>query len=117
MTNTQLKNILLETQPNCPCCGCKMIVNIPPSMQHGISHAAVLITRNNRKELICYGCHRVFLKKKELARLPFLLRTKKKIDNACGIFSFFRFLKIRWNQFVYFKIRGGKPTTKMPSWL
>lgn len=67
--------------------------------------------------LICYQCHRIQCKREDIARLPLLKRWKKKVDLATGIFTALRKLRSTWNQIWYFKVRGGKPTTRIPLWM
>jgi hypothetical protein len=111
MNKTELKLKLLETFPACVECGAKLKVSIPSV--HGQTNEAIV--RNN--VLICYQCHRIHLKREEIERLPFLKRWKKKIDLATGIFTVWRRFRISCNQFYYFKIKKGKPTSRLPIWL
>lgn len=110
MKTKERKEFLLETTPNCPRCGCKMIIANPTSQgRSAISHAAVLYYGS----LICFGCKRVEDKQVELNRLPFLIRWRIKIDKATDFFTFLRHVKRFINDFIYFKIRGGKPTGRV----
>ena len=56
-------------------------------------------------------------KKKDFENLPLSTRWKKQFDNFTGIPSFFRLIRKRWNQFIYFKIYGGIANGKKPNWL
>jgi len=105
---------LLKVQPNCPCCGCAMVVtDATPKGRSAISHAAMVIDGG----LVCFGCSRGIVKEREINSLPVLIRWKKKVDRATGLFTLVRRGRTMVNQFIYFKIRGGKPTSKMPAWL
>lgn len=110
MNKTDLKLKLLKIMPTCRECGCKLKVSIKPVAGH--SREAIL--KNN--ELICYQCHRIYCKHVEIERLPVLKRWKKKIDLATGIFSAWKRFRGFCNQVYYFKIKGGKPTSRLPYW-
>ncbi len=111
MNKTILKLKLLEQMPNCDDCGCKLKISSPPV--HGQTNEAVV----RKGVLICYQCHRIYVKREEIERLPTLKRWKKKIDLATGIFTVWRRFRISCNQFYYFKIKKGKPTSRLPIWL
>ncbi len=58
MTKYQKKLTLLKDTPNCPVCGCKMIVKKEHS---NLSHAAIIVD----DKLMCYKCRRTQIKEGE----------------------------------------------------
>lgn len=111
MNRTQKKLEFIKIMPHCAECGC--VLKISPFPNGHDTNEAVL----NGRVLICYQCHRMNVKREEIARLPLLKRWKKKIDIATGFFGMLRKLKIFCNQYYYFKIKKGKPTTRLPAWI
>ena len=101
---------LLKDTPDCPCCGCRMVADDPtPKGRSTISHAVVL----SDGKVMCFQCHNIRIKKRELNKLPLFKRWSRKT----GLLPLFRRIRKLINQFVYFKIRGGSPTGRIPSWL
>lgn len=113
MNKTQLKKMLILTQPNCPKCGAKLVVANWNKGQSPLSHSAVI----EGNTLVCFQCHRITVKLRDIEKLPFLLRWKKKIDRYTGIPTCLHLLRVRLNQFMYFKVRGGVATGRKPEWL
>ena len=111
MNKTQRKLRLIAIQPHCNECGCKLRVSETPDKRY--SNEAIIRGSN----LICYQCHCIHNKRDIINGLPLLKRWKKKIDLATGIFTVFRKIRIMINQFYYFKIKKGAPTSRMPYWL
>lgn len=112
MNKTDEKNKRLVDQPKCPTCGCRLVVLTTHPHGHP-SHEAVLLKDGS---LLCYGCHRVLCKQKDIANMSFLRRMKKRMDIYTGIPSAIRFMRSRINQFVYLRIKGNKPNGRKPSW-
>ncbi len=113
MNKTQQKRMLIATQPNCPLCGCKMVVTDGNERFGKMAHSAMIEGDN----LICFQCHRLAVKERELNKLPLFKRWWKKLDRLTGIPHCFHILRVRWQQFVYFKIHGGIATSRKPNWL
>jgi hypothetical protein len=113
MSQSAKKQALLLMQPKCPSCGCHMVIHQPRKGVQMVSHAAVELNG----ALICYACHNRAMKEVRLNALPLFPRMKRKIDRVIPIFSLFRRMRKMTNQFYYFKIKGGKPTSKLPKWL
>lgn len=111
MNKTQRKFELIKTITHCTKCGCKL--KISEKISNCNTNEAIL----KNGTLICYQCHRIECKRKEIENLPFLKRWKKKIDIITGIFTVFRKFRAFVNQIYYFKIKKGKPTSRMPYWL
>lgn len=105
MSKTSKKIELLKTIPNCPRCGCKMIVLNKKPINSYPSHAAMLYNNG----LICFQCLRIEDKKKELDKLPFYPRMKKKLDMATGIPSWIKRTRKRINNWWYLGVLGNKP--------
>lgn len=113
MNKTQLKKMLILTQPNCPKCGAKLVVTTGTERFGQVSHAAII----EGNELVCFQCHRIAVKFRDIEKLPTLLRWKKKLDRYTGIPTCLHLLRVRLNQFIYFKVRGGVATGRKPEWL
>lgn len=69
------------------------------------SNAAVIVGDG----LLCYQCVRKEAKQRDIARLPFLIRWKKRIDNATGIFSAIKRTRGSVNKWWYLKVCGNAP--------
>jgi hypothetical protein len=111
MNKTQRKLNLINLQPCCNECGCILRVSVTSDKIY--SNEAII----RGGKLICYQCQCIHNKRDNINRLPVLKRWKKKIDLATGIFTVFRRIRIMINQFYYFKIKKGKPTSRMPYWI
>lgn len=105
MNTRERKLKLIESIPNCPLCGAKLIIaNATPPGRSALNQAAVL---HDKHGLICFGCGRVEAKLRDFNKLPWKIRTRIKIDKATGIFSYLHALRKRWHKFVYMNIRGN----------
>jgi len=110
MNTKERKLALIGTIPKCPICGTKLeITNPTPPHRSALNQAAVLHTKFG---LICYGCRRIEVKQNDLNKLPWKIRTRVKIDNATGIFSYLNALRKRWHKFVWVTIKGNVPNGK-----
>lgn len=102
MTKYQQKKRMLAIQPDCYHCSVPMIVS------QKSRHQKSAIIRDGH--LVCFQCNRIISKKMDIENLPTWPRWRKKLDEATGIVTCIKKTKGWINKFIYFKIRGGKPS-------